>query len=143
MNYITELNRLYRWCMTKKRSKSEIALLQALYMINNAENWADWFEADNGYIQRLTGGLTKKSVIEARNKLKQENRIDLKEGFRNREIAKYMIIPFEVNQKVNQQVNQEVNHIYKQNKTKQNYYNNNAQKSFSELADEMIKRGEI
>jgi len=95
MNYITELNKFYRFCITKKHSKSEIALLHALYMINNAEDWSVWFEADNELISRLTGGLSRESINEARNKLKQKNRIDFKEGTRNVQSAKYMIISFE------------------------------------------------
>ena len=94
MNYITELNKFYHFCIIKKHSKSEIALLHALYMINNVEDWAVWFEADNELISRLTGGLSRESINEARNKLKQKGRIDFKEGTRNVQSAKYMIIPF-------------------------------------------------
>lgn len=94
MNYITELNALYHFMLRNKLPKSEFALLTALYMINNAEDWVLWFEADNELLQRLTGGYSREAINTARNGLKQRGRIDFKPGKRNEEAAKYRIMPF-------------------------------------------------
>lgn len=95
MNYVKEMNALYHFMLRNKLPKSEFALLLALYMINNAEDWVLWFEADNELLQRLTGGYSRDAINTARNGLKQKGRIDFKVGKRNEESAKYSIIPFE------------------------------------------------
>lgn len=94
MNYIAELNAFYHFMLRKKMPKSEFALLTVLYMINNAEDWELWFEADNELLQRLTGGYSREALNTARNGLKQKNRIDFRPGKRNEEAAKYRILPF-------------------------------------------------
>lgn len=85
---------MYDFCMSNMLSKSEILLLHALYMINNKKDWDAWFEADNYQIQRLTGGLSRQSITEARNKLKQRGRIEFREGKRNQQSPFYRVIPF-------------------------------------------------
>ncbi len=92
MNYIKELNAMYHLCMSKKLAKLEIALLYALYAINNAEDWAVWFEADNELVSRLTGGYSREAINETRNKLKQMGRIDFIDGVKNKKPPKYKII---------------------------------------------------
>jgi len=94
MNYIKELNRMFDYCMSKQLSKSEVTLLHVLYMINNKEDWAAWFEADNGLVQRLTGGLSRQAICDARLKLSQRGRIEFREGKKNTASPKYHIIPF-------------------------------------------------
>lgn len=94
MNFLTEWNRMYDLCMSNKLSKSEILLLHALYMVNNKKDWDVWFEADNQHVQRLTGGLSRQSIVEARNKLKQRGRIEFREGKKNQQSPFYRIIPF-------------------------------------------------
>lgn len=94
MNFLAEWNRMYDFCMSNRLSKSEILLLHALYMVNNKKDWDAWFEADNHQIQRLTGGLSRQSIIEARNKLKQRGRIEFKEGKKNQQAPFYRIITF-------------------------------------------------
>lgn len=93
MDYIRELNALYHFMLRNKLPKSEFALLTALYMINNAEDWVLWFEADNELLGRLTGGYSREAINTARNGLKQRGRIEFCPGKRNAESAKYHIIP--------------------------------------------------
>ena len=128
MDYIRELNALYHFMLRTKLPKSEFALLTALYMINNAEDWVLWFEADNELLGRLTGGYSREAINTARNGLKQKGRIDFRPGRRNEEAAKYHIIPFclkfdkEVNKeldikldmKVDKKLDKELDHITKQ-----------------------------
>lgn len=94
MNFMAEWNRMYDFCMSNKLSKSEVLLLHALYMVNNKKDWDAWFEADNYQVQRLTGGLSRQSINEARNKLKQRGRIEFRDGKKNQQSPFYRIIPF-------------------------------------------------
>ena len=96
LSYLHELNEFYHSRVSKKMATSEIALLLALYQINNAEDWLLWFEADNAKLERLTG-LTREGVRVTRNKLKQKGRIDFRIGERNTRPPQYSIIPFHVN----------------------------------------------
>lgn len=131
MNYIMELNALYHFMLRNKLPKSEFALLTALYMINNAEDWVLWFEADNELLQRLTGGYSRAAINTARNGLKQKGRIDFKPGKRNEEAAKYRIIPFaqepspvsdkELDMKLDKKLDKELDmKLYHKTKLKQN-----------------------
>lgn len=95
MNFMAEWNRMFDFCVSNMLSKSEILLLHALYMINNKKDWDAWFEADNQLVQRLTGGLSRQSITEARNKLKQMGRIEFKDGKRNQQSPTYHIISFD------------------------------------------------
>ena len=94
MGFMTEWNRMYDFCMSNRLSKSEILLLHALYMQNNKKDWDAWFEADNQLVQRLTGGLSRQGIVDARNKLKQRGRIDFQDGKKNQKAPLYRMIPF-------------------------------------------------
>lgn len=123
MDYIRELNALYHFMLRTKLPKSEFALLTALYMINNAEDWVLWFEADNELLGRLTGGYSREAINKSRNGLKQRGRIDFRPGRRNEEAAKYHIVPFcpksdvkldvKLDMKLDMKLDKELDHITK------------------------------
>ena len=91
MNYIKQLNAFYDWLEQNILSTSAFALYFALLMANNKCGWADWFQRTN---QSLCGliGIDEKTLIRARNELKQKGLIDFKSGSKRGEITKYKII---------------------------------------------------
>ncbi|EMT38145.1 hypothetical protein TthWC1_2388 [Thermoanaerobacter thermohydrosulfuricus WC1] len=91
MNYIKQLNAFYDWLQENRLSTSAFALYFALLMANNKCGWADWFQRTN---QSLCGlmGIDEKTLIRARNELKQKGLIDFKSGSKRGEITKYKII---------------------------------------------------
>lgn len=94
INYMTEIKAMYGYFMTRSPGKAAVAMLQALYMINNAERWSEWFDADSDCLSRLMGGYARSTIWEAREKLCSMGRIEYKTGDRNCQKASYKIIPF-------------------------------------------------
>ncbi|SKA01928.1 DnaD and phage-associated domain-containing protein [Carboxydocella sporoproducens DSM 16521] len=91
MNYIKQLNALYDWLQENKLSVSASSLYHTLLMINNRCGWTAWFQRTN---QSLCGliGIDEKTLIRARNELKQKGLIDFKSGNKKGEPTKYKII---------------------------------------------------
>lgn len=91
MNYIKQLNALYDWLQSNRLSSSAQLLYHTLLMINNRCGWTEWFERTN---QSLCGliGIDEKTLIRARNELKQKGLIDFKSGSKKGEITRYKII---------------------------------------------------
>lgn len=77
MNYITEIKAFYDLLLSKPLSTGQIALWHALMHINNKCAWAKWFTVPNQTLELLTG-LTCRSILNARNVLKQVGLIDFK-----------------------------------------------------------------
>lgn len=77
MNYITEIKAFYDLLLSKPLSTGQIALWHALMHINNKCAWAKWFTVPNQTLELLTG-LSRKSILNARNVLKQVGLIDFK-----------------------------------------------------------------
>lgn len=94
INYMTELKAMYGYFLTKSPGKAAVAMLQALYMIDNAEHWAEWFEVDGDCLSRLMGGYSPEAIHQAREKLCHMGRIEYRQGYRNLRKASYRIIPF-------------------------------------------------
>lgn len=77
MNYITEIKAFYDLVQLKQLSTGQIALWHALMYINNKCAWNTWFTAPNLTLQLLTG-LSRQSISDNRNVLKQFGLIDFK-----------------------------------------------------------------
>lgn len=77
MNYITEIKAFYDLILSKPLSTGQIALWHALMHINNKCAWAKWFTVPNQTLELLTG-LSRNSILNARNVLKQVGLIDFK-----------------------------------------------------------------
>lgn len=75
MNYIAELNAFHDYLMANRLSTSEIALWHALMHINNSTMWKTEFTASNLILQQITG-LSRSSLADAKNKLKQRGLIE-------------------------------------------------------------------
>lgn len=74
MNYITEINQFYDWLETNPVPDSSIVLWHALMHINNKCGWKKEFAVAISSIQNKTG-LSKSSILRARNNLQQSGRI--------------------------------------------------------------------
>lgn len=92
MNYITEINCFYDWLETNSVSDSSIVLWHALMHINNKCGWKVEFPVAISSIQNKTG-LSKSSILRARNQLKQVGRITFKERTGNLSTV-YRIVAF-------------------------------------------------
>ena len=75
MNYIAELNAFHDYLLANRLSTSEIALWHALMHINNSTMWKTEFTASNLILQQITG-LSRSSLADAKNKLKQRGLIE-------------------------------------------------------------------
>lgn len=91
MNYIKQLNALYDWLQSNRLSSSAQLLYHTLLMINNKCGWTEWFERTNQAICGLIG-IDEKTLIRARNELKQKGLIDFVSGRKKGDITKYRII---------------------------------------------------
>lgn len=126
MNYITEINKFYDWLETNPISDSSIVLWHALMHINNKCGWRPQFAVAISSIQNKTG-LSKSSILRARNILQQNGRINFISRT-GQQSAFYSVIAFQTDtqsgtqtgtQTVTQSGTQTVP-ITKLNKTKQN-----------------------
>lgn len=95
MRYITQINAFYDWLETNKLSTSAIALWHALMHINNKTGWAKEFGVATSVLSVKTG-LSKRTIVNARNELKQKGRIEWRSR-RGNQSAVYSIIPFPEN----------------------------------------------
>ena len=77
MNYIFQINAFYDWLETNPISDSSIALWHGLMHINNKCGWKQEFAVAISSIQNKTG-LSKSSILRARNNLKQCGLIEFK-----------------------------------------------------------------
>jgi hypothetical protein len=77
VNYIKEINTFYDWLETNPVSDSSIVLWHALMNINNKCGWKVEFAVAISSIQNKTG-LSKSSILRARNILQQAGRINFK-----------------------------------------------------------------
>lgn len=91
MNYIREINAFYDWLETNSLSTSGIALWHALMSIDNKAGWTAEFAVAVSVLCVKTG-LASRTIAEARNELKQKNRIDWRSR-RGNQSALYRIIP--------------------------------------------------
>ncbi|HEY9362138.1 MAG TPA: hypothetical protein VIQ00_02670 [Chitinophagaceae bacterium] len=92
MNYILQINAFYDWLETNPISDSSIVLWHGLMHINNKCGWKQEFTAAISLIQNKTG-LSKSSILRARNNLKQCGLIDFKSREGNQSAA-YRIVAF-------------------------------------------------
>lgn len=93
MNYLKEINALYDWIEFNPLTPSAIILWYALMHINNKTGWTETFTVPLSILEAKTG-LKRDALYRARNKLKQEGRIDWQERA-GRQATVYKIIPFE------------------------------------------------
>ena len=77
MNYIREINAFYDLLQLQPMSSGQIALWHALVSICNKLSWAEWFSAPNQALE-VRSGLSRQSVVSARNHLKQLGLIDFR-----------------------------------------------------------------
>lgn len=79
MNYLAELNAFHDYLLANQLSTSEIVLWHALMHINNKTMWKTEFTASNLILQQLTG-LSRSTLADAKNKLKQRGLLSYKPG---------------------------------------------------------------
>lgn len=77
MNYITEIKAFYDLVSVKQLSTGQIVLWHALMYINNKCAWAEWFTVPNKTLELYTG-LSRQSIVNARNVLKQYGALEFK-----------------------------------------------------------------
>lgn len=77
MNYITEIKAFYDLVSVKRLSTGQIVLWHSLMYINNKCAWAEWFTVPNRTLELYTG-MSRQSIVNARNILKQYGMIDFK-----------------------------------------------------------------
>jgi len=78
MNYIAEINAFWDLASVNPLSTGQVALWFGLMHINNKCNWTEWFSAPNQVLSIHTG-LSRSSILKARNVLKQLGFIDFRE----------------------------------------------------------------
>lgn len=91
MNYIKQLNAYYDWLQSNSLSSSAQLLYHTLLMVNNRCGWTEQFQRTN---QSLCGvmGIDEKTLIKARNMLKQSNLIEFIPSKKKGEPTKYQIL---------------------------------------------------
>jgi hypothetical protein len=91
MNYITLINQFWRVRRSKRVTSVEADLYFYLMNVCNELNWENPFEHPNKLIV-ATIGVTEKTMIEARNRLKQKGLIDFEPGKRKAKSPVYTIL---------------------------------------------------
>lgn len=91
MNYITLINQFWRVRRSKRVTSVEADLYFYLMNVCNELNWENPFEHPNKLIV-ATLGVTEKTMIEARNRLKQKGLIDFEPGKRKAKSPVYTIL---------------------------------------------------
>ena len=74
-NLITEFKAFHEWLELNSLTEGQVALWHALLYVNNKCSWQDWFTVPSKTLE-LHSGLSRQSVIKARNTLKQKRLID-------------------------------------------------------------------
>ena len=123
MGYIDELNSFQRWILTEPTiTTSEIALWYALMHYNNTTGWKEEFNVAINVLEVSTK-MTSKTILKARNRLKQLGRIDFYSRG-GRQSAVYRIIPFVGNnsQQMVQQTVQQIEPLLVQQPVQQSVY---------------------
>lgn len=119
MGYIDELNSFQRWILTEPTiTTSEIALWYALMHYNNTTGWKEEFNVAINVLEVSTK-MTSKTILKARNRLKQLGRIDFYSRG-GRQSAVYRIIPFVGNN--SQQMVQQIEPLLVQQPVQQSVY---------------------
>ena len=118
MNYITEINRFYDWLETNPLTDSSIVLWHALMHINNKCEWKQEFAVAISSIQNKTG-LSKSSILRARNCLQQNGRISFTSR-NGQQSAIYSMIAFHTETQSETQTGTQSGAINKLNYTKLN-----------------------
>ena len=123
MNYLREITAFYDWLETNQLPTSAISLWHALMHIANRTGWQNKFAVAVSVLEIKTG-LSRKTIYEARNKLKQASRITFAARPGNQS-ALYSMIPVcnydtqQVTQRVMQQVTQPVTQLVTEQVTQQ------------------------
>lgn len=91
MNYIKELNAFREWQLSNVLPANAISLWYTLMSINNSTGWKKKFNAPNTIVWQFSG-LTKQGLLDARNKLKEQNLIKF-EGGKRGQASVYEMIP--------------------------------------------------
>lgn len=91
MNYIKELNAFREWQLSNVLPANAISLWYTLMNINNSTGWKKKFNAPNTIVWQFSG-LTKQGLLDARNKLKEQNLIKFESGKRG-QASVYEMIP--------------------------------------------------
>ena len=123
MGYIDELNSFQRWILTEPTiTTSEIALWYSLMHYNNTTGWKEEFNVAINVLEVSTK-MTSKTILKARNRLKQLGRIDFYSRT-GRQSAVYRIIPFVGNnsQQMVQQTVQQIEPLLVQQPVQQSVY---------------------
>ena len=108
-----QLNRFFEFSEAECLPPSAQIVYLHLLNINNRLHWREWFKVANSRIENLTGLGSNKSVIRAKNRLKQSGLIDFESD--GKSTTKYFIFPLGT-----QDSTQDSTHLIRQNNTKQN-----------------------
>ena len=79
MNYIKKLNAFREWLLINELPAGAIALWHTLMSINNAARWKHSFNAPNAIVGQLSG-LSRQGILDARNKLIENDLIKCENG---------------------------------------------------------------
>ena len=146
MNYITEVKVFYDLILSKRLSTGQIALWHALMHINNKCAWAEWFTVPNQTLELLTG-LSRRSISNARNVLKQVGLLDFKtNGVKATSYTLYFSkdasqdTSKDTSQGASQDTSQSTATLNKQDKTRLDRKENNKRKDIANSANELFER---
>ena len=146
MNYITEIKAFYDLVSVKRLSTGQIVLWHSLMYINNKCAWTEWFTVPNRTLELYTG-MSRQSIVNARNILKQYGLIDFKtNGVKAMAyILKSLQVPLQdalqpALQVPLQPALQDALPLNKLNKTKLDGKENNKRKDMANSANELFER---
>lgn len=91
MSYIDKLNLFYDLLQCNPPSQHAQLIYHTLLMINNKCGWTEWFQRTNLNLCGITG-ISEKTLINARNELKQIGLIDFIPSKKRNEKTKYRIL---------------------------------------------------
>lgn len=91
MSYIDKLNLFYDLLQSNPPSQHAQLLYHTLLMVNNKCGWMEWFQRTNLNLCGITG-ISEKTLINARNELKQMGLIDFIPSKKRNEKTKYKIL---------------------------------------------------
>ena len=90
MDYMKQLNRFFEFSEAEGLPASAQLVFLHLMNINNRLHWREWFKVANSRLENLTG-MTNKTIVSAKNRLKQAGLISFKSD--GRVVTRYKILP--------------------------------------------------
>ena len=125
MEYMTQLNRFFEKAEEEDLPASAQIVYLHLLNINNRLHWCKWFKVANSRLENLTGLKSNKSVVLAKNRLKQAGLLEFKSD--GKVTTRYKLIPISLStqdgtQDGTQDSTQDSTQLIRQDKTKTRQY---------------------